>query len=106
MEMCSVTVEADTVLIARFATRLIERLRECSPEFLSTLEGLSDCPDSALLERLFLDFDIRAGQAVPASLANGCEVATLYVVPIIREGCPAALRALYRDLGFVHATAA
>ncbi len=82
-----------------FAAWLAERLRERAPEFLSALEGLSQCPDCAVFDRLFLDFDVRASQSVPATLADGREVGTLYLVAVVRESCPAALRAVYRGLG-------
>jgi hypothetical protein len=82
-----------------FAAWLAERLRERAPEFLSALEGLSESPDCAVFDRLFLDFDLRASQSTPTTLADGREVGTLHLVAVVREGCPAALRTVYRDLG-------
>jgi hypothetical protein len=89
----------ETSMRCEFAALLIEHLRERAPEFLSAFESLSDCPDCAVFDRLFLDFDVRASQSVPTTLADGREVETLYLVAVIREGCPPALRAVYSDLG-------
>lgn len=83
----------------QFAALLFEHLRERGPEFPSAFESLSDCPDCAVFDRLLLDFDVRASQSVPATLADGREVGALYLVAVIREGCPPALRAVHSDLG-------
>ena len=95
------SAEAD----AQFVAGLVGSLRERAPEYLTALDCVSNGANCALFDRLFLEFDLRASQRMSASLADGREVGALYLVPVIREGCPAALRAVYRDLGGVHAGA-